>query len=195
MQRYDVDGDGHISLEEFSGFLMSRNSEDSSTWQRVDHLAAPQTPHSRNSNSNSNSSQSSRSHPRARRQAYAEPEEEEDDVDSSRGVQYETQLYLQQLRGYLTKHTLDRREAGKISFNERKGHKTSRLIQVQTRSYIRKLFAQYLAPPGPQDLPSAPRGVSLDSFKRVCGRERERDKDRDRERQTEEGREGPSQPT
>jgi hypothetical protein len=159
VQRYDVDGDGHISLEEFSGFLMSRNDEDPSKWMRVDHLAAPHS-------GASTPLHTSRPSPRTHRQAY----EEEHVSTSGSGVQYEAKMYLQHLKGHLTKQTLDKRGAGKISFNERKSHKTSHLIKVQARTYIRKLFAQYVAPPGPNDPASSPRGVSFDSFKRVLKR-------------------------
>ena len=156
VQRYDVDGDGHISLEEFSSFLLSRNDEDESKWMRVDHLVAP--------HSTTSTPRSSRAPSRSSlNQAYEEE-------DSSRDVQYKTKMFLQQLKGYLTKLTLDQREAGKLSFNQRKEHKTSQLIKVRSRAYIRKLFKQYIAPPSPNDLPSAYPGVSLASFKRVLKR-------------------------
>lgn len=158
VQRYDVDGDGHISLDEFSGFLMSRNSADQSEWMRVDHLVAP-----RSGSSVGRTASLAPSHPR--RQAF-----EEEAPDPARSEQYEAQVYLQQLRGHLTKLILDKREAGGISFDERKEHKTSRLVQVQARAHIRKLFAQYISPPAASDPPSAPRGVSAASFARVLRR-------------------------
>ena len=40
VSHYDVDGDGKISLDEFTSFLISRSSEDKSSWQTVDSLIA-----------------------------------------------------------------------------------------------------------------------------------------------------------
>lgn len=113
---------------------MSRNNEDQSQWLRVDHLAAPDT-----TTAGSDST---------RRSVH----DFENDMNVQQhqdggSVQYQTKLFLQQLRGYLAKQTLDRRGLGGISFDARKGHKTSQLLKVQARAHIMSLFAQYLPSP------------------------------------------------
>jgi hypothetical protein len=44
VQRYDVDGDGSISLEEFSAFLISRTNPNKSEWLTVDSLPTRASP-------------------------------------------------------------------------------------------------------------------------------------------------------
>jgi hypothetical protein len=131
VQRYDVDQDGTISIDEFSAFLMSRNSEDRSQWLTVDHLTSPKRKGSVGRGSH--------------RHVYMEEEASMQSRDTSgEAMDYRESLFLQTMKSALIKETLGRRDAGTISKVERLGNKTSSLVQRESAAYIERLFAPLL---------------------------------------------------
>ena len=137
--------DGTISVDEFSSFLLSRNSEDRSQWLTVDHLTAP--------------SPASKSSRRDARQ-HVGPDEHSANA-AGVGLDYRERLFLQTVKSALIKDTLTRRNAGTISKADRLGHKTNSLVQKESSAHIENIFAPLTVSDG-----GGLRLVPLASFKR-----------------------------
>ena len=118
-----------ISVDEFSNFLLSRNTEDKTQWLTVDHLTS-----SKDSRIIERSARSKVDRNGASSQATNE------------SVEYRERLFLQRIKASLIKDTLSRRDAGNISKTDRLGHKTSSLVQLDSTAQIENIFAPLTVP-------------------------------------------------
>lgn len=116
VKNYDVDQDGVVSIDEFSQFLLSRESADPSKWLSVDHLTSTngQVPIQRPKKIESTSTK---------------------DLTENK-ISYQAKLYLQNVKSFLIKQVLSMRESGTIPSADRLSHKTSGLIEQQSKALI-----------------------------------------------------------
>lgn len=162
VSRYDIDGDGSISLVEFSRFLLSRNSPNKDDWVSIDQLTAP--------SSGDTCISTGRTRPvaeaigRSRRCAEAY---EEIDISDTGGpktdahVLYVAKIYLQNLRSALIKIVVDNRRSNKIPLSTRLEKTTSQLYEAQACNILNDAFRPYLHRVGNSG------GVDFSSFCRV----------------------------
>mmetsp|Transcript_3035 Transcript_3035/g.4634 ORF Transcript_3035/g.4634 Transcript_3035/m.4634 type:complete len:1138 (-) Transcript_3035:82-3495(-) len=143
VQHYDVDQDGVISIDEFSEFLLSRNSEDKSKWLTVDHLTT----------SNPQRTQS-------RQKRGVKEHTVQIHEDQSDSIHYRAKMFLQGMKALLIKQTLDRRREGDISHKERRKYSTNALIEAESKANIHAAFSPLVQSDG----------VSFASFARVLRR-------------------------
>lgn len=145
VQNYDVDGDGNISLAEFTQFLLSRNSQDKNEWLSVDKLIKQKSSMYDNSSvevaaasrvvENIKISQRPRSAP-----------SNNSDSDSNKGntVSYQCKIYLQNLKSMLLKKAMTLRNEGKIGRTERMSYHSSELAENYGRNMLVKAFVPYI---------------------------------------------------
>lgn len=182
---YDVDQDGVISLEEFSRFLLSRNSSNPSDWITVDHLTSNnqndsiQHQQRRGRNQNNQNNQRQQQQQRNNNGDNEDDDEEEENPQNQYNqstlrrnpgnkqiktnienpAEHFAKLFLQGMKSVLTKQILDDREAGRIPSKDRLTQKTSSLIETQSKLHLQRLFSPYITS-------NSSKGISLQPFKR-----------------------------
>lgn len=164
---YDIDGDGSISLAEFSRFLLSRNSPNKDDWVSVDQLTAPSSGTRSSTGRPSRAQGSGYGGARKAKTRTQESCYEEDSNISVIGGQSDTELaymakvYLQNLRSALTKIVMDKRRENKIPLSTRLEKTTSQLYEAQSCNILMDAFSPYLRRVEPG------MGVDYNSFCRV----------------------------
>lgn len=128
VQRYDIDGDGVISVPEFCQFLQSRNATSRDNWMTVDHLTAPSPARSRA--------------PR-RAPLVAEPDvassplEEEDNS-------YHARLFLSNIKSALMQQAVTMRNSRTLSARERLQYGSADYTEKVAKRLLLKACEPYL---------------------------------------------------
>ena len=158
VSHYDVDHDGNISLEEFTSFLISRSSQDKSSWQTVDTLIEKKV--------KQNKSQSIHESNFARENQNVENYNDQS-FDSASAIEHPTpqqstshkaSVFLQNTKALLLKRAQEVRQAGLISVEERLSKHAAPLAESIARSILSKSFQPYM---------SAGTRVEVSAFARV----------------------------
>ena len=144
-QRYDVDGDGQISLDEFTQLLMSRSSPNRDDWLTIDYLT----------------SQQQRSHDdtlyddsQYDAQYDDDEEEQENRLNRTRdtaysdeheppSAEYKAKIFMQNVRAMLSRRAMDIRSSNKLPTSTRLGQHTSSLIESIARDILARAFQPY----------------------------------------------------
>jgi WD40 repeat protein len=157
VQCYDIDGDGSISLAEFSRFLLSRNSPNKEDWISVDQLTTPSSAGAGAGRSGgSRGSRQGQGQPQGRQQGgkataarsyggdfYEESTDLGGELTNER-LAYLSKVYLQNLRSALTKIVSDNRNSNKIPLANRLERTTTQLYEAEACHLILDAFAPYL---------------------------------------------------
>jgi len=157
VRHYDVDGDGEISLEEFSQFIMSRNSNNKGDWLSVDQLM--KTSNKKTSNSLYQADEYSTE--------IGESVAQEDENMDKESVAYRAKIYLQNLRSMLLKKAMQMRLEGKISVSERMSYHTPQLAENIARNMLSSAFRPYTSRTVNNNTASSNRVVETASSHRV----------------------------
>lgn len=163
VQHYDVDGDGQISLEEFTSFLLSRNSLDKKDWITVDNIISTRKKVSDRPTSSSSSSSSSQADENASTMSEISVVSCYPAAVSERSVEYKAKMFLQQVRGNLLKRSADIRSNGTVSLPQRLTQHSSSLIESFARKTLSQSFQPYMQAKGSTK-------VDFPSFCRVMSR-------------------------
>jgi hypothetical protein len=108
VSHYDVDGDGVISLAEFTQFLISRNSANKHDWLTVDHLASKDGPSDdRSSHTNDDISVTS-----------SIGNNISSSTNNPQTLKYKSQIFLSNLKAMMMKRAMELRLEGKIPLDE-----------------------------------------------------------------------------
>ena len=154
-QCYDVDGDGSISLVEFSRFLLSRNSPNKDDWITIDHLVTPSSsnrssaPKVANKTARATNSHRSATNVRgsSKRDDFYEVEANMSEFGGSvmdSDLFYLAKIYLQNLKSALTKIVMTNRRNNKIPLSSRLERTTSQLYEAESCHIILEAFAPYM---------------------------------------------------
>ena len=150
VKKYDVDGDGNISLAEFTQFLLSRNATNPEEWLTVDTISggranALQQSYEFNHNDN------------------ATEIPDDFNLQDPEAIQYAAKIYLQKLKADLVARARKIKSSGAIPMKTRLSMQSSELIISIARSLIDKEFASYKRSKGAQHSSK----VDFPSFSRV----------------------------
>jgi WD40 repeat protein len=130
VEKYDIDNDGNINIEEFSKFILSRYSVNKDDYLTIEDL------HKSSFNSASNNSIFSNIESRA---ASREANEE-----TPHAVEYAAKLYLTNLKAILLKKVSDIKASGKIPRSEVLKAKSTEFTEDLVRRIVAKEFQPYL---------------------------------------------------
>lgn len=158
VQRYDVDGDGRISLDEFTSFLISRASPNRDEWLTVDRIeqrgqrgadALPATGRDR----------------QRREEADGEDDDEASEVaDESHPPEYRAKVFLQNMKALLLRRATELKKDGKIALLDRLSQHANPLAESTARAIVAKAFAPHLT------AGSSSTRVDLAAFTRVLAK-------------------------
>lgn len=129
VMRYDVDGDGVISLAEFQQLLLSRSSPDPNQWITVEHLTSSAQKVSLAA-TDDDATQSSRG--------------QNSGPESPKRNEYNAKILLQNIRGCLVGKSREQISEGKIAKSERLKMKNSELIESIALDIFMKEFLPYM---------------------------------------------------
>ncbi len=130
VEKYDVDNDGNINIEEFSKFILSRYSVNKDDYLTIDDLCKSST----NSASNKSIFRGIESRAAARETVEESPHD----------VEYAAKLYLTNLKAILLKKVSDIKASGKIPRSEVLKFKSTDFTVDLVRRIVSKEFQPYL---------------------------------------------------
>eukprot|EP00605_Chrysophyceae_sp_TOSAG23-4_P002101 GSChrysophyteH1.ASY1.ANO1.2327.1 assembled CDS len=143
VQHYDVDGDGSISLEEFTSFLISRTHEDKGSWQTVETLIE-RSPTRLKKRQESSIDESNFE--------VAQEDEKGRENDASavnvpqalQSTSHRASVFLQNTKALLLKRAQEARQEGLIPAEERLSKHLAPLAESVARSILSKAFQPYM---------------------------------------------------
>ena len=159
VRRYDRDGDGKISFEEFFFLITNkdalpdepspaeRSEDDFSPLQPTPRETAsawgsePSEPHSARS---MYSEGDARSEGGSERSAVGSEASSRISASDRHAVESRAALYLRNLRTFLTRRAVQMRDEGKVSVHQRLGMHSSELIETIAKGLLAKAFQPYL---------------------------------------------------
>lgn len=130
VRRYDIDGDGQISLPELTRMLVSRSSADKRDWLNLADLTI--------------ATETDSSIDPVREEVIAEVSPVDDTLEDPETVSYQAKLFLSNLRAMLLKRSMDLRLQGKIPLNDRMSQHLKPLAESLARDIVRKAFDPYV---------------------------------------------------
>jgi WD40 repeat protein len=133
---YDIDGDGSISLVEFTKFLLSRSSANKNDWMSIDTLVRPNTARVGGARKERAAERDAASDGDANSVIDEEPTED--------ALQQSSKVFLQNLRSALTKTVMKMRRDKQIALNDRLAQTSDQLYESQARSILMAAFSPYL---------------------------------------------------
>lgn len=144
VRHYDVDGDGEISLSEFSQFIMSRNSNNKDDWLSVVQLIKSNSRGGRSSKAGDirNANEDAMEADLYSMEVGESVVQEDENLDKD-SIAYRAKIYLQNLRSMLLKRAMQVRLEGKLSVSERMSHHTPQLAENIARSMLSNAFRPY----------------------------------------------------
>ncbi len=166
VSHYDVDGDGSISLEEFTSFLISRSSPNPNDWLTVDTLMAQDSPGKKAKGGKFDSNAFDSINDNEKDTSFDSIDNEKENNEDSQGsntpqsVSYKSTVFLQNMKALLLKRAQELRVEGKIPIFDRLSNHINPLAESTARSMLNKAFRPYMKTGTRVDLPSFGRVLS-----------------------------------
>jgi len=145
VSHYDVDHDGHISLEEFTSFLISRTSPDKNSWQTVDTLIEKHAGRVKKGAPVDESNFAAGNDQNLDNSNDQSFDEEIDHPAQQQSTSHKASVFLQNTKAFLLKRAQEARMEGLIPAQERLSMHLAPLAESVARSILSKAFQPYMS--------------------------------------------------